>query len=109
MTARLRQGTHAALVGLADGTSLVVLGAIGTMLLTLAATLSRSGFIALIAAAAVGVSLGRRGRSHGVWGGIAAAAALFAAAAWMNFEGLVQRVATTISTPAADPIGRLAI
>ena len=109
MKARLRDGTHAALVGLSDGTSLVVLGAIGAMLLTLAATLSRSGFIALIAAAAVGASLARRDRAHGLWGGIAAAAALLAAAAWMNLEGLAQRVATTISTPGTDPIGRLAI
>ena len=109
MNARLREGTHAALIGLSDGTSLVVLGAIGAMLLTLAATLSRSGFVALITAAAVGGWLARRDRSHGLWGGIAAAAALFAAAAWMNLEGLAQRVATTISTPTADPIGRLAI
>src|SRR4029079_8099250 len=45
----------------------------------------------------------------GVWAGMGAAAALVLAAAWMNVEGLMQRVATTISTPAADPIGRQAI
>ena len=109
MDARMRHGTHAVLVSLCDGTSLVVLGSIGVMLLTLAATLSRSGFVALTASAAVGASLARRDRTHGIWGAVAAAAALFAAAAWMNLEGLAQRVAASISTPATDPIGRLAI
>jgi len=109
MNARLRQGVRAAAVGLSDATSLLVLASIGVMLLTLAATLSRSGFVGLSAAAAVGAALARRDRSYGVWAGMGAAAALVLAAAWMNVEGLMQRVATTISTPAADPIGRLAI
>jgi O-antigen ligase len=109
MDARLRQGTHAVLISLSDGTSLIVLGSMCAMLLTLAATLSRSGFVALIVAAAVGASLARRDGAHGIWAGIAAAAALLVAAAWMNLEGLAQRVAATLSTPASDPIGRLTI
>jgi O-antigen ligase len=109
LNARLRQGVHAAVVGLSDATSLLVFASITVMLLTLAATLSRSGFVALTAAAALGTSLARRNRSYGVCAGIGAAAALVLAAAWMNVEGLVQRVATTISTPATDPIGRLTI
>ena len=59
-----------------DGGALAMLGCLAAMLLTLAATLSRSGFVALVAAAVVGASLGRRDRTRGLWTGMAAAAAL---------------------------------
>jgi len=109
MTARMRRGTHAALIALSDGWALVVLGSLGAMLLTLAATLSRSGFIALVAAAVLGTWLARRDRTKGIWVGIAAAAAIAASAAWMNLEGFAERVATTLSGPAAESVGRLTI
>jgi len=109
MTARMRQGTHATLIALSDAGALVVLGSIGAMLLTLAATLSRSGFVALVAAAVVGASMTRRNRARGIWVGVAAAAAMVAIAAWMNLEGFAERLVTTLSRPEAESVGRLTI
>jgi O-antigen ligase len=107
---RLREGMHATLVALSDSSALLVLGALATMLLTLAATLSRSGLIALVAAAVVATSLSpQRNHARRIWIGAATAAALLAAAAWMNVEGLAQRVATTLSAPQAEAVGRLTI
>jgi O-antigen ligase len=79
------------------------------MLLTLAATLSRSGFVALVAAAVVGASMTRRNRARGFWVGVAAAAAMVAIAAWMNLEGFAERLVTTLSRPEAESVGRLTI
>jgi O-antigen ligase len=109
MGERMRQGTRATLVALSDSSALVVLGALGAMLLTLAATLSRSGLIALVAAAVVATSLSRRDHVRGIRAGAATAVALLAAAAWMNLEGLAQRVATTLSAPRPEAFSRLTI
>jgi O-antigen ligase len=109
MTDRMRRGSHAALVALSDGSALAMLGCLAAMLLTLAATLSRSGFVALVAAAVVGASLGRRDRTRGLWVGMAAAAALLAVAAWLNLQGLVQRVMSTLAPADPDAVSRLTI
>jgi O-antigen ligase len=108
-TDRLRRGSHAVLVALSDGGALAMVGCLTAMLIALAATLSRSGFIALVAAAAVGASLGRRDRARGVWVGVGAAAALLALAAWLNLEGLVQRFTSTLAAPDPDAVSRLTI
>jgi O-antigen ligase len=78
------------------------------MVLTLAATLSRSGFIGLVGAGACGAWLARADRKHALWTGAAAAIVLGAAAAWLNLEGLTQRIVTTASGE-FDATGRLAI
>ena len=109
MTARLRRGSHATLLALSDGGALAMLGCLAAMLLTLAATLSRSGFVALVAAAVVGASLGRRDRTRGLWVGMAAAAALLAVAAWLNLQGLVERVMSTFAPADPDAVSRLTI
>jgi len=84
MTDRLRRGSRAALLAVSDGGALAMLGCLAAMLLTLAATLSRSGFVALVAAAVVGASLGRRDRTRGLWVGMAAAAALLTSVEWVR-------------------------
>ena len=109
MTDCMRRGSHATLVALSDGGALAMLGCLAAMLLTLAATLSRSGFVALVAAAVVGASLGRRDRTRGLWMGMAAAAALLAVAAWLNLQGLVQRVMSTLAPANPDAVSRLTI
>lgn len=109
MNARMRQGTHATLVALSDAWALIVLGSVGAMLLTLAATLSRSGFVALVTAAVVGTLLTQRDRTRGIWVGVAAAAAMIAIAAWMNLEGFTERLVTTLSAPQPESVGRLTI
>jgi len=109
MTNRLRHGSHAMLVALSDGGSLAMLGCLAAMLLTLAATLSRSGFVALVAAVVVGASLGRRDRARGVWVGIAAAAALIGVAAWLNLQGLLERIMSTLAPPDPTAVSRLTI
>src|SRR5258705_36407 len=60
MTDRLRQGSRAGLVALSDGGSIGTLGCLAAMLVTLAAPLSRSGFVALVAAGGGGPSPARR-------------------------------------------------
>jgi O-antigen ligase len=109
MGERLRQGAHAVLVALSDGAALAVLACLGAMLLTLAATLSRSGFVALVAAAVVATSLARRDHMRSLWIGGAAAAALIGAAAWMNAEGLAERVLSSVSAAEPEAVGRLTI
>ncbi|PYR67711.1 MAG: hypothetical protein DMF88_11985 [Acidobacteria bacterium] len=109
MSERLRQGTHATLVALSDAPALTALVCLGAMLLTLAATLSRSGFIALVAASVVGTSLARRDHVRSAWIGAAAAAALMGAAAWMNVEGLAERVVSSVSAAESETVGRLVI
>jgi O-antigen ligase len=79
------------------------------MLLTLAATLSRSGFVALVAAVVVGTSLGRRERGRALWVGLAAAAVLLGVAAWLNLEGLVERIMSTLAPPDPNQVSRLTI
>jgi O-antigen ligase len=106
LDARAAHGWRASLVALSDGDSLGILGCLAAMLITLAATLSRSGFVALIASVTVGTTLARRDRRQGLRLGAAAAVALLAVAAWLNAQGLVQRVQSTLD--AADG-GRLAI
>ena len=109
MTDRMRHGAHAVVVALSDGGALAMLGCLTAMLITLAATLSRSGFVALVAAAVVGTSLSRRDHKRGLWVGAAVAAALVAVAAWLNVQSLAQRITTTLSTPDPDTVGRLTI
>ena len=109
MGERLRQGTHATLVALSDAPALFALVSLGAMLLTLAATLSRSGFIALVAATVVGTSLARRDHVRSAWIGAATAAALVGAAAWMNVEGLAERVVSSVSAAEPEAVGRLVI
>ena len=106
---RTRQDGNAAFVALSDNTSIITLGCLGAMLLTIAATLSRSGFVALIAAAVVGTSLARRDYARGVWVGGAAMAGLIGVAGWLNAEGLAQRIVTTVSAPDPNTVGRLTI
>ncbi len=106
MSERSGHGWRATIVALSDGDSLGILGCVAAMLITLAATLSRSGFAALAASAAIGMMLASRDRRRGLWAGTAAVVVLLAMAAWLNAEGLVQRVQGTID---ASPIGRLAI
>jgi O-antigen ligase len=106
---RLREGAHATLVALSGGGALAALGCLAAMLITLAATLSRSGFVALVAAAVVGTSLARRDRMRSVWVGIAAASALVGIAAWLNLPALAQRIMSTLSPPDPNAVSRLTI
>jgi len=106
MEARVVHGWRASIIALSDGEALGILGCLGAMLITLAATLSRSGFIALVVSATVGTALARRDRGHGLRLGAAAAVAIVAVAGWLNAEGLIQRVQSTLGSTAG---GRLAI
>jgi O-antigen ligase len=111
--ARMRDGMAAnprgVLVALSDAGPLTILGCAGVMVLTLAATLSRSGFLGIIGAALVGASLSRGDRKRVFWIGAAAAVALGAVAASLNLEGFAQRVVTTIGGSELDTTGRLTI
>jgi O-antigen ligase len=109
MTDRMRHGAHAVIVGLSDGGAVAMLGCLTAMLIALAATLSRSGFVALIAAAVVGTSLSRRDHKRGLWVGVAVGTALVAVAAWLNVQSLAERITTTLSTPDPDTVSRLTI
>ena len=106
MDARSAHGGRASIVAISDGEAIGTLGCLVAMLITLAATLSRSGFIALVMSATVGTTLARRDRRHGLRLGAAAAAAVVAVAAWLNPEGLIQRLQSTLGAAAG---GRLAI
>jgi O-antigen ligase len=106
MDARAARGWRASIVALSDGDGLGVLGCLGAMLITLASTLSRSGFVALIASVTLGTALARRDRRQGLRLGAAAAAALLAVAVWLNAQGVVQRVQSTLDFTGG---GRLAI
>jgi O-antigen ligase len=109
MDERVRDGWHAGLVALSDGGSLAMAGCLSAMLVTLATTLSRSGLLALVAAAVIGVSIASGSRSRGLKVGTIAALALFLLAAWLNVQGLADRVVATLTS--ADPrnVGRLVI
>jgi O-antigen ligase len=109
MTDRMRHGAHAVIVALSDGGAVAMLGCLTAMLIALAATLSRSGFVALIAAAVVGTSLSRRDHKRGLWVGVAVGTALVAVAAWLNVQSLAERITTTLSTPDPDTVSRLTI
>jgi O-antigen ligase len=106
MDARAARGWRASIVALSDGDSPGILGSLGAMLITLAATLSRSGFVALIASVTLATALARRDRRQGLRLGAAAAVALLVVAVWLNAQGVVQRVQSTLDS--ADG-GRLAI
>jgi O-antigen ligase len=106
MDARVAHGWRASIVALSDGEAIAILGCLGAMLITLAATLSRSGLIALVVSATVGTALARRNHLHGLRLGAAAAVAIVAVAGWLNAEGLIQRVQSTLGSATG---GRLAI
>jgi O-antigen ligase len=106
---RERHDVRAVLVALSGAGDLVLCGCVAVMVLTLAATLSRSGFVGLVGAALAGAALARGDRKRVFWAGAAAAIVLGASAAWVNFEGLTQRIVTTASGSELDATGRLAI
>jgi O-antigen ligase len=106
---RARRDVHSVYVALSDAGALVICGCVAVMVLTLAATLSRSGFVGLVGAALAGASLTRGDRKRVLWTGAAAAIVLVAAAAWLNLEGLTQRIVSTASGSELDATGRLAI
>jgi len=109
MTDRTRRDLHTVVVALSDRGALVICACVAVMVLTLAATLSRSGFVGLVGAGLVGASLARADRKRVLWVGGAAAIVLGAAAAWLNLEGLAQRIVATASGSEFDATGRLAI
>ena len=109
ITDRTRRDLHAVVVALCDRGALVMCACVAVMVLTLAATLSRSGFVGLVAAGIAGAWLARGDRKHVLWAGAAAAIVLGAAAAWLNLEGLTQRIVTTASGSEFDATGRVAI
>jgi O-antigen ligase len=106
---RTRPDLHTAVVILSERGALVMCACVAVMVLTLAATLSRSGFVGLVGAGAAGAWLARGDRKRVVWAGATAAIVLGAAAAWMNLEGLAQRIVTTASGSEFGATGRLAI
>jgi len=108
-THRTRRDLQTVLVALSDAGALVICGCAAVMVLTLSATLSRSGFVGLVAAALAGASLAFADRKRTLWMGGAVAIVLGAAAAWLNLEGLTERIVTTASGSAFDATGRLAI
>jgi O-antigen ligase len=104
MQDRGAQGGRGTANALLDRNSIGLVGCLAAMLITVAATLSRSGFVALMASAIIAAMLAGVSRRRGA-SMAAAAAVVVLAAAWIN-EGLVQRVQGTLD-PA--PIRRLAI
>ena len=108
-TDRTRLDLHTAIVILSERGALVICACVAVMVLTLAATLSRSGFVGLVGAGAAGAWLAREDRKTVLWAGATAAIVLGAAAAWMNLEGLAQRIVTTASGAEFGATGRLAI
>jgi O-antigen ligase len=107
-TNRTRRDLHTVTAIVFDRDALLMCACVAMMVLTLAATLSRSGFIGLVGAGACGAWLARADRKRALWTGAAAAIVLGAAAAWLNLEGLTQRIVTTASGE-FDATGRLAI
>jgi len=108
-TNRPRLDVHAAIVILSERGALAICACVAVMVLTLAATLSRSGFVGLVSAGLAGAWLARGDRKRVLWVGAAAAIVLGAAAAWLNLEGFAQRIVTTASGSEFDATGRLAI
>ena len=109
MTSRARTGARAVAVAMSDGDSLFVAGCLGAMLMTLAATTSRSGAIALVVSAMTGASLSRNSGRYGVRIGLIAAGALLVIAAWLNFDALAERIVTTIAPVDLDDTNRIVI
>jgi O-antigen ligase len=108
-TNHMRRDLRTVIGILSERTALVMCACVAVMVLTLAATLSRSGFVGLVTAGAVGVWLASADRKHVLWAAAAAAIVLAAAAAWLNLEGLAQRIVSTASGSEFDATGRLAI
>ena len=102
-------GLRAVLVALSDAATVATSVCVAVMVLTLAATLSRSGFIGIVGAAVVGTWLCRGDRARVLRAGGAAALALLAVAAWLNLEGLTQRVETTVAGSELGATGRFSI
>jgi O-antigen ligase len=106
---RLRHGRRAVLMALFEPVAVLTLASLGVMLTTLAATLSRSGFIALMTAALVGAALSKV-RARVVFRvGAVAVALLLAVAAWLNAQGLVGRVLETLAPPNPAAVSRVVI
>ena len=108
-TDRTRRDLHTVVVALSDRGALAICACVAVMVLTLAATLSRSGFVGLVGAGLASAWLAGGDRKRMLSVGAAAAIVLIAAAAWLNFEGLAQRIVTTASGAEFDATGRLAI
>jgi len=108
-TDRTRHDLHGSVVILSERSAFTICACVAVMVLTLAATLSRSGFVGLVAAGAAGAWLARGDRKRALWAGAAAAIVLGGAAAWLNLEGLTQRIVATASGSEFDATGRLAI
>jgi O-antigen ligase len=106
---RITRDRHTVIAIVSDRDALVMSACVAVMVLTLAATLSRSGFVALVGAGACGAWLTRGDRKRALWAGATAAIVLGAAAAWLNLEGLTQRIVTTASGSEFDATGRVAI
>ena len=106
MQDRGTQGWRATATALFDGDSIGLSGCLAAMMITVAATLSRSGFMALVASAIIAAILAGVDRRRGFSMAAAAAVVVLVAAAWINSEGLVQRVEGTLD---AAPIRRVAI
>ncbi len=106
MQDRGAQGGRGMANALFDRDSIGLMGCLAAMLITVAATLSRSGFVALMASAIIAAILAGVSRRRGASMAAAAAVVVVLAAAWINGEGLVQRVQGTLD---AAPIRRLAI
>src|SRR5262249_47562404 len=109
MTDRTRRDLDTVIAALSDGGALAISACVAVMVLTLAATLSRSGFVGLVAAGLAGAWLARGNRQRALLAGASAAIVLGAAAAWLNLEGLTQRIVITASASEFDATGRLAI
>jgi O-antigen ligase len=109
MHERVRRDGRAALLALSDAAAVSVVGCMAAMLITLAATLSRSGLIALVAAVAIGSSLWSGNRARGLGIGAIAAAVLVLLAAWLNVQGLADRVVATLTSSDPNNVGRLVI
>ncbi len=89
---------------LAHGGALGTLLCIGLMTIALVATLSRSGFVGLMAAAALTAVLQRRGRRRALAAAAGAIALLVVVGLWLDSGGLAQRVEGTLN--AAGPQSR---
>jgi len=109
ITTRTRQDLRTTIVVLSERGALVMCTCMAAMVLTLAATLSRSGFVGLVGAGATSAWLARGDRKRMLWAGAAADIVLGTAAAWLNLEGLAQRIVTTASGSEFDATGRVAI